>query len=387
MKNQADTVLKDAVARGDVPGVVAVATDRKGQTYEGGFGKRILGEAADMTPDTVAWIASMTKALTGTAAMQQVERGKLGLDKPAKDVLPALGNVCVLEGFDAGGKPKMRKAKRDITLRHLLTHTAGFGYDIWNPEILRYREVMDVPTIGTGLDKSLTTPLLFDPGARWQYGIGIDWAGKMVEAVTGRKLGQVMHDDLFTPLGMDSTAFRITPAMRARMARVHHRQADGSLVADLKREIPQDPEFEAGGGGLYSTANDYLKFVRMVLDDGKSARGDVVMKPETVDAMATNSMGDSTVTLLKTVMPALSNDAEFFPGVTKQWGLSFLINNEEAPTGRSPGSLCWAGLPNTYYWIDRKRGLGGVYMTQILPFADVKSLPLFYAFESAVYGR
>lgn len=387
MKTRIDTLLGEAVQRGDVPGVAAVATGENGTLYEGGFGKAILGHDADMTPDTVVWLASMTKAVTGAVAMQQVERGALKLDAPAKEIIPYLGEVQVLEGFDAAGKPRLRKPTRDITLRHLLTHTAGFGYDIWNPEILQYREVMDVPTIGTGLDKSLTTPLLFDPGARWQYGIGIDWAGKMVEAVTGRKLGQVMHDDLFVPLGMDSTAFRITPAMRARMARVHHRQADGSLVADLKREVPQEPEFEAGGGGLYSTANDYLKFVRMVLDNGKSASGDVVMRPETVDAMATNSMGDSTVSLLKTVMPALSNDAEFFPGVPKQWGLSFLINNEEAPTGRSPGSLCWAGLPNTYYWIDRKRGLGGVYMTQILPFADVKSLPLFYAFESAVYGR
>lgn len=387
MKARIDAILSEAVQRGDVPGVAAVATDGNGTIYEGGFGKTILGQDTDITPDTVVWIASMTKAVTGAVAMQQVERGTLKLDAPAREVIPYLGEAQVLEGFDAEGKPLLRKPVRDITLRHLLTHTAGFGYDIWNPEILRYREVMDVPTIGTGLDKSLTTPLLFDPGARWQYGIGIDWAGKMVESVTGRKLGQVMQDDLFGPLGMDSTGFRLTPEMRARMARVHLRKADGSLVADLKREVPQEPEFEAGGGGLYSTANDYLKFVCMVLDGGRSARGEAVMKTETVDAMAANAMGDSTVRLLETVMPALSNDAEFFPGVTKKWGLSFMINDEEAPTGRSPGSLSWAGLPNTYYWIDRKRHLGGVYMTQILPFADVKSLPLFYAFESAVYGR
>ena len=387
MKARIDTILNDAVQRGDVPGVAAIATGVNGTSYEGGFGKAILGHPADMTPDTVVWIASMTKAITGAVAMQQVERGALHLDAPARDVIPYLGEVQVLEDFDAAGKPRLRKPVRDITLRHLLTHTAGFGYDIWNPEILQFREAMNVPTIGTGLDKALTTPLLFDPGTRWQYGIGIDWAGKMVEAVTGRKLGQVMHDELFAPLGMDSTAFRITSAMRERLARVHHRKADGSLVADLTREIPQDPEFEAGGGGLYSTARDYLKFVRMVLDGGKSAHGDVVMKPQTVDAMAANAMGDSTVALLKTVAPAISNDAEFFPGIAKQWGLSFMINNAEAPTGRSAGSLCWAGLPNTYYWIDRKKRLGGVYMTQILPFADVKSLPLFYAFESAVYGR
>jgi CubicO group peptidase (beta-lactamase class C family) len=387
MKARIDAILSEAVQRGDVPGVAAVATDGNGTIYEGSFGEAILGHAPKMTPDTVVWIASMTKAVTGAVAMQQVERGALKLDAPAKEVIPYLGDVHVLEGFDAAGKPRLRGPVRDITLRHLLTHTAGFGYDMWNPEILKYREVMDVPTIGTGLDRSLTTPLLFDPGARWQYGIGIDWAGKMVEAVTGRKLGQVMHDELFVPLGMDSTAFRITPAMRARMARVHHRKVDGSLIADLKREVPQEPEFEAGGGGLYSTANDYLKFVRMVLDGGKSARGETVMKPETVDAMAANAMGDSTVSLLKTVMPALSNDAEFFPGLPKQWGLSFMINNEDAPTGRSAGSLSWAGLPNTYYRIDRKKRLGGVYMTQILPFADVKALPLFYSFESAVYGH
>lgn len=387
MKERIDTILGDAVRRGDVPGVAAVATDGKATTYEGGFGKAILGHEADMTPDTVVWIASMTKAITGAVAMQQVERGQLRLDAPAKAVIPYLGEVQVLEGFDAAGKPRLRKPTRDITLRHLLTHTAGFGYDIWNEEIVKYREAMDVPTIGTGLNKSLTTPLLFDPGARWQYGIGIDWAGKMVEAVTGKKLGQVMHDDLFVPLGMTSTAFRITPAMRARLARVHHRQPDGGLVADLTREIPQEPEFEAGGGGLYSTARDYLRFVDMVLNDGLSQRGDVVMKPATVDAMATNAMGDSKVTLLRTMAPALSLDAEFFPGIDKQWGLTFMINNAEAPTGRSAGGLCWAGLPNTYYWIDRKKRLGGVYMTQILPFVDTKALPLFYAFESAIYGK
>ena len=387
MKTRIDTILSEAVQRGDVPGVAAVATDGNGTIYEGGFGKAILGQDADMTPDTVVWLASMTKAMTGAVAMQQVERGALKLDAPAKDVIPYLGEVQVLEGFDATGKPRLRKPVRDITLRHLLTHTAGFGYDIWNPEILQYREAMDVPTIGTGLDKALTTPLLFDPGARWQYGIGIDWAGKMVEAVTGRKLGQVMHDDLFSPLGMDSTAFRISDAMRGRLAKIHHRGEDGKLTPDPALELPQEPEFEMGGGGLYSTAGDYLKFVRMMLNQGRSDKGEVVLKPATVELMSKNAMGNSKVILLKTAAPPFSNDAEFFPGMDKSWGLSFMINNEEAPTGRTAGSLAWAGLANTYYWIDQKKGVGGVYVTQILPFADVKSLPLFYAFESAVYGR
>jgi len=386
MKAEADKILKEAVDKGDVPGVVAAATDAKGTTYEGGFGKRVLGEPADMTPDTVVWIASMTKAVTGAAAMQQVERGKLKLDAPAKEVVPALGEVGVLEGFDAAGKPRMRKPKTDITLRHLLTHTAGFGYDIWSPEIAKYMEVTGVPGIISCQNKALTTPLLFDPGERWFYGINIDWAGKMVEQSSGQKLGRYMADNLFGPLGMTNTAFKITDGMRKRLAKIHHRTPDG-LMADQALELPQEPEFEMGGGGLYSTAGDYLKFVRMMLNRGKSDKGEAVLKPETVDQMSSNAMGDCKVCLLKTTAPPLSNDAEFFPGMDKQWGLSFMINNEQAPTGRSAGALAWAGLANTYYWIDQQKGIGGVYATQILPFADAKSLPLFYAFESAAYGR
>ena len=385
MKAQADKVLKDAVSRGDVPGVVAAATDAKGTTYEAGFGKRVLSQPDEMTPDTVVWIASMTKAVTGAAAMQQVEQGKLGLDTPAKAVVPGLSEPMVLEGFDAAGKPKTRKAKRDITLRHLLTHTAGFGYDIWSPELGKYQEVMGVPGIISCQNVALTTPLLFDPGERWFYGINIDWAGKMVEAVSGKKLGKYMADHIFGPLGMTSTAFKITDNMRKRMAKIHHRGPDGGLTPDPALELPQEPEFEMGGGGLYSTAGDYLKFVRMMLNHGKSDKGQPVLKPETVSEMSKNAMGNSRVTMLKTAAPPFSNDAEFFPGMDKRWGLSFMINSEKAPTGRSPGSLAWAGLANTYYWIDQSKGVGGVYATQILPFADVKSLPLFYAFEKAVY--
>lgn len=387
MKAAADKVLKDAVSKGDVPGVTAAATDAQGTTYEAGFGKRVLGEPADMTPDTVGWIASMTKAVTGAAAMQLVEKGKLGLDSPARDVVPALGEVGVLDGFGADGKPRTRKPRRDITLRHLLTHTAGFGYDIWSAEIGRYMEAMEVPGIISCQNKALSTPLLFDPGERWHYGINIDWAGKMVEAASGQRLGTYMRDNLFGPLGMDSTGFRISDSMRQRLARIHHRGADGALVADPAIEVPQEPEFDMGGGGLYSTAGDYLKFVRLMLNEGKSDKGEAVLAPATVEAMSKNAMGDARVTLLKTAAPAFSNDAEFFPGIDKQWGLSFMINNEEAPTGRSAGGLAWAGLANTYYWIDQKKGVGGVFVTQILPFADVKALPLFHAFESAVYGK
>jgi CubicO group peptidase (beta-lactamase class C family) len=275
-----------------------------------------------------------------------------------------------------------RPPKREVTLRHLLTHTSGHSYDIWNKQIGEYMKVKNVPGIISCQNAALTTPLVFDPGERWEYGTGIDFAGKMVEAVTGQKLGQYMHDNLLAPLGMNSTAFKISADMRARLSRMHARTPDGLAAIDF--EIPQDPEFEMGGGGMYSTTGDYLKFVQMILNDGKG-NGNRVLKASTVNLMSKNAMGKIRVTMLKPAGQGSSNDAEFFPGVPKGWGLSFMTNEEKAPTGRSKGSLAWAGLANSYYWIDRTKGVGGVLSTQILPFADVKALPLFYDFETAVY--
>ena len=378
-----DALLQNAITNGEVPGVVAAVTNREETIYEGGFGERIIGSGSAMTPDTVVWIASMTKAITGMAAMQQVEQGTLGLDNPARDVIPYLGEVEVLEGFDDAGQPITRAARQPITLRHLLTHTAGFGYEIWNESIIRYQEVKGLPGVTTCENEALKTPLLFDPGERWDYGINIDWVGKMVEAVSGKKLGNYMKDHIFDPLGMRHTAFKITPDMRARLAKVHQRR-DDDRFDPIDLEIPQEPGFEMGGGGLYSTVGDYLKFVKMILNKGV-ANGSQLLKPQTVELMSTNQMGDCRVCELKTAIPSVSNDAEFFPGMPKTWGLTFMINTEPAPTGRPAGSLAWAGLANSYYWIDPATGVGGVYATQVLPFADKKSLPLFLACETAVY--
>ena len=384
LREKVDSLLKRATDAGDVPGVVAMATDREGPLYEGGFGRRILGQESAMTPDTVVWIASMTKALTGTAAMQLVEQGKLDLSSPASEWVPELGAVQVLEGFDAAGKPRTRKPKQPITLRHLLTHTAGFSYEIWSTDIQRCQQATGLPGITSCQNAALRTPLLFDPGERWEYGINIDFVGKAVERVSGRKLGAALRESLFEPLGMKDTSFRITPSMRQRLAKIHQRGDDDKLTPLMDLEIPQEPEFEMGGGGLYGTAGDYLKFVRMILNDG-SAGGKRVLKAETVKTMSANHIGNVLVGALKTAMAPLSNDVDVFPGMPKKWGLSFLINTQQAPTGRSAGSLAWAGLANTYFWIDRAKGVGGVYLSQVLPFADKKSLPLFAGFETEVY--
>jgi CubicO group peptidase (beta-lactamase class C family) len=383
LKERADSLLSRAAQNGDVPGVVAMATNREGTIYESAFGQRALGQTPAMTADTVVWIASMTKAITSAGAMQLVERGALNLDAPAQSVVPAIAEAQVLTGFDAAGRPQTRAPKRPITLRHLLTHTAGFSYEFFNVDIQRYQASLGLPGITECKNASLTTPLLFDPGERWEYGINIDWAGKMIEAVSAKKLGAYLHENLFAPLGMDSIAFRITPSMRARLAKIHQRGDDYALTP-LDLEMTQEPEFEAGGGGLYGTAGDYLKFVRMILNGG-AGNGERVLRPETVELMALNNMGDNRVGRMKTAIPALSNDVDLFPGMPKTWGLSFMINTQRAATGRSAGSLMWAGLANSYYWIDRSTGVGGVYLTQILPFADKKSYALFEAFETAVY--
>ncbi|MEE3371538.1 MAG: serine hydrolase domain-containing protein [Planctomycetota bacterium] len=383
LPGKADLLLRKAVAEGGIPGVVAMATNRDRAIYQGAFGQRVLGQNAAMTTDTVVWIASMTKVLVSAAAMQLVEQGKLDLDGPATRWVSELSRVQVLVGWDGNGEPRTRAPKRPITLRHLLTHTSGFSYDLWNADIGRYQEVTKLPGIGSGQYAALFAPLVADPGERWEYGISIDWVGKIIEAVSGKTLGAYLQDHLFDPLEMTSTAFKLTPTMRNRMAKIHQRGDNGKLVVS-DFSLPEDPEFQSGGGGLYSTAGDYLRFIRMILNRGKLS-GNQVLKPETVDLMSRNAMGDTKVTLLKTVIPTLSNDAEFFPGMPKTWGLGFMINEQAAPNGRSAGSLAWAGLANTYFWIDPDKGLGGVYLTQILPFADTKSLPLFSAFENLVY--
>jgi len=379
-----DRLLSAAAEKSEIPGVVALAATAQGPIYQGAAGKRALPAGPAMTVDSVFWIASMTKAITSTAAMQLVERGKLTLDKPISEVLPELAAPKVLDGFDAAGEPKLRAAKRPITLRHLITHTAGFGYDIWSPDLLRYEEKKGIPGIISCENLALTMPLTFDPGDRWDYGINIDWIGKAVERVSGQQLGTFFRENLFEPLGMKDTGFKLGEAQRARLVGMHTREPDGKL-APMPFEIPQEPEFQMGGGGLYGTAGDYLAFQQMILNEGR-ANGKQVLKPETVRGMGENQMGALNVRLLKTAIPPYSNDAEFFPGMVKKWGLGFMISTERVPGGRSAGSLTWAGLGNTYFWIDPAKRIAGVIMMQLVPFADAKALDVYDKFEKAIYA-
>jgi methyl acetate hydrolase len=364
--------------------VAAVVTDRDGDVYRGAAGERALGGGEPMTPDTVCAIFSTTKAITGTTCLQLVEEGRLDLDAPAKQYVPELGEVQVLDGFDDEGKPRLRPPRRDVTTRMLLLHTAGFGYDFFNEHYNRLATEHGQPSVITASRLCLKSPLLFDPGEQWEYGSNIDWAGLVVEGISGRRLGEVMAERVFEPLGMSDTSFELTPALRSRRATMHQRGEDGSLTPLPDFELPADPEVHMGGHGLYSTAVDYAKFLRMWLNDG-AGPGGRVLREATVAMAERNGLGELKVKALPGVIPTLSNEAEFFPGLSKSWALTFMVNDEEAPTGRPAGSLAWAGLANLFYWIDRQNGVAGFWATQILPFADPVSVPGYYDLETAVY--
>ena len=383
-KAQIDQALRQKSDAKEIPGVVAIAATGKDIVYQGAFGKRDLGTGVDMTLDSVFWIASMTKAITSAAAMQLVEQGKLSLNDPIGKVLPDLAAPQVLEGFDADGAPKLRASTKPITLRHLMTHTAGFCYDMWNGDMVKYLEKTGTPGITSCQNAALKTPIMTEPGTRWEYGTNIDFVGKAVEAASGKKLGVYLRENMFEPLGMNDTAFKITDAMRKRLVGVHARGPDGSLQP-MPFELEQNPEFEMGGGGLYGTAGDYIKFTQMILNKGRG-NGNQVLKPETVAMMGQNHIGDINMGKMTAHVAFATNDVDLYPGMDKKWGLSFMINTAKTPEGRSPGSLAWAGLANTYYWIDPARDIAGVILMQVLPFADPQCLSAFAAFESGVYA-
>lgn len=383
-KAQIDQVLRQKSDAAEIPGVVAMAANSKEVIYQGAFGKRDLSRDVAMTTDSVFWIASMTKAITAAAAMQLVEQGKLALDAPIGKVLPDLAAPQVLEGFDAKGEPKLRPAKNPITLRQLMTHTAGFCYDMWNGDMVKYLEKTGTPGIISCQNAALKTPIVSDPGTRWEYGTNIDFVGKAVEAISGKRLDAYLRDHLFAPLGMNDTGFKLNDSMRKRLVGMHAR-GEGGTLATIPFELEQEPEFHMGGGGLYGTAADYIKFTQMILNKGRG-NGSQVLKPETVAMMGQNHIGELNVTKMISAVGFATNDLDLFPNMIKKWGLSFLINTAKTSEGRSPGSLAWAGLANTYYWIDPTRDVTGVILMQVLPFADQTCLEAYAGFERAVYA-
>jgi CubicO group peptidase (beta-lactamase class C family) len=381
--SQIDSALRAATRAEEIPGVVALAASDHGILYEGIVGKRRLGDGPAMTRDTVFRIASMVKLITSVAALQLVEQDKISLDAPVPDIEPAIGAPQVLDGFDGKGLPQLRPAQRPITLHHLLTHTSGFAYRLWDAKAVHYAKSLELlPTAQRKLAPA--TPLMFDPGARWQYGTSIDWVGRIVEAISGEPLDIYFRRHILDPLGMNDTAFVLKPQQRVREASAHRRGPGGALTAQpLEQNSPR--QSFSGGGGIYSTAPDYLILLRALLAGG-ALDGARILRPETVALMGQNQIGDIDVGVLKTTVPALSNDVDLCPGVTRKWGFGHMINMQPLAGGRSAGSLTWGGLLNTYYWIDPGRKIAAVFMTQVLPFADGRALRLYRQFEHGIYA-
>jgi methyl acetate hydrolase len=373
--------LEAAVASG-VPGVTAGVTDASATRWLGAAGVRSLETGEPAAPDTVIALHSATKAVTATAALQCVEDGLIDLDAPAREYLPAIGELQVLEELGEDGSVRTRAPAREITSRMLLLHTSGLAYDMFDARYAALaRERMRHPS-PTPLWDSLQTPLLHDPGERWTYGTSMDWMGLIVAAVRGKRLDDVFRERIFIPCGMTSTSFDVTPRMRERLATMHRRGRDGRVGA-VRAPVPDSPELDKGGPGLYSTVPDYLAFLRVWLGDG-SAPGGRVLRPETI-AWAVRGVPGLEITPFPAAIPALTREAEFLPGARKSWAYSFLVNDDDVPGGRRAGSLSWAGLANIFYWIDRASGIAAVWGAQLLPFFDPVAADGVQAFEQAVY--
>ena len=380
------TVLDDAldVATQTLPGVVAYLTSPTQVLYEGARGVRSTGDGREMTVDTIFALASMTKPLVSVAVMQLVERGALALDQPLNAVLPQLANRSVLEGFDGGGTPILRPARGTVTVRQLLSHTSGYGYAFWNEDLCRLQDERGTGVVPSSWEELEATPLLFDPGTAWAYGISTDVLGKVIEAVSGLALDEYLEANVLGAMGMHDTTITLTDEQRTRAATIHVRDSSGALEP-LDDPIDGDRRFAMGGGSLCGTGPDYVRFLRMLLGRG-TLDGERILEPASVAAMAADQLGTIPVTTLRTAMPDASNDVDLLPGIPLTWGLGFQINTAPTPAGRCSGSLAWAGLYNTYFWVDHAWRVGGVVLTQLLPFADAKALELLDRFERAAYA-
>ncbi len=375
--------LAKLIAAAGVPGAVAMIADRDGVRLAEAAGVADPATGRPMALDTLFQIASMTKAIVSVAAMQLVERGLLTLDSPIGDLLPDLAVPMVIDGFD-GEAVRLRPARRPITLRHLLTHTSGLGYDFASADLLKARGPGGPPTFG--LLAALKAPLLFDPGDAWEYGMSSDWVGLAVEAASGQRLDAYVAEHITGPLGMSDTMFHLDAARAERLAPLQSRTPDGGLMP-FPADIGGGPEAEflSGGGGLKSSAPDYLRFLRMLLGGGQF-EGARILSAETVAEMGCNQIGALRAGAMASTMPLFSHPIDVFPGMDSKWGLGFLLNPDPGPHGRAPASLAWAGIANSYYWVDPASGICGLVMMQFLPFGDPGAQDVYAGVERLAYA-
>jgi methyl acetate hydrolase len=371
-----DEVLRQAVARGDVAGVVAIATDGRQDLYRGTFGLADIASGRSLRTDDLFRIASMTKPVTSIAAMQLIEQGRFSLDDPVARHLPAFADLQVFESFDrATGAYTLRPARRAATIRDLLTHTSGLGTHFTDPFVRDFRPLAG-ETYAVG-------PLVFDPGERWLYSTSLTWLGRLIEQISDNPLEDYFQENIFRPLGMSDTSYFVPDRELGRLVTVNRRLADGTL-APHPDQPPTSNFTPSGSGGLVSTAPDYVRFLRMLLNHGV-LDGARIVAADTVALMAQNHIGPLGVGAIRTALPEYSADFSFIADGRDKWGLGFLITSDAVPGKRSAGSLSWGGINNTFFWIDPARGVAGVILMQLLPFADLKALDVYDGFERGVY--
>jgi CubicO group peptidase (beta-lactamase class C family) len=376
-----DAVLKDAVDSGAVPNVVAMAADRTGPVYEGAAGPRVAGGDEPVSADTHFRIMSMTKMVATATALQLMERGLLDLDAPVEQYCPEFAELQVLDGFD-GDTPRLRPPASKATVKQLITHTSGVGYWFFNADLSRWETATGTPNVLSGSNVIFKAPLLADPGTRYEYGINTDWLGKVVEAAAGTTLDVAVKEGITGPLGMDETSFSPSPAQRADLVPVHLRGEDGAWTPS-EIELHPEPEYFAGGHGLYSTPRDYLRFQRALLGGGE-VDGTRILQESTVEAAFTNQIGDLDFPAqITSADPASTADFNAGPGC--KWGLGLLLNTEDVPGRRRAGSGAWAGLCNTHFWVDRTTGITGAVYTQTLPFVTPEVYQVYVDVEAALY--
>ncbi|HBF31611.1 serine hydrolase domain-containing protein [Rhizobium sp.] len=380
--NAIDTLIKDVVDRNDAPFLVAMSANAQGIIWSGSAGMANDQHTAD--ENTIMRVYSMTKAIAATAAMILYERGKLDVDAEVESILPEFSRIQVLDGFD-GDTPVLRAPKTKCTIRHLLTHTSGFTYETINPDILKYLQVTGNPAIMDGPLEGLFYPMIADPGTLWSYGIGLDWIGRIIEVLDGRSIDQFCTEEIFQPLGLSDTIFEVDEHQKDRLADVYARKPDGALVP-IEFGPPSHPEFYSMGGSLYSTARDYMHFVRLFLNEG-TLDGVRLLKPETINWMLENKIGDMLVTPLVNAVGAVGLAFEALPGTRKNHSFGFMRSDEDHPGMRKAGSQGWCGVLNTHYWFDRASNVAGVFMSQMLPLGDPRFQAQCDAFESAVYAN
>ncbi len=381
-KERIDQVLSESV-ESNCPVISASVLSSDTTLYRGDFGLADVSSGKNVEKDSIFRIASMTKAITSACIMQLIEKDKLTLDTKLKEFFPEISERKIIDGFNEKKETIYSEASSDITIQQLLTHTSGFAYEIWNKKIAGLVEKGELATAFSGDKEFLKAPLSFNPGSAWEYGIGIEWLGVLVEKISDMTLQEYMKENIFNPLRMVDTSYDVPKEKNERLVKVHGRNGDDYF--EMPFDPPERSAFYAGGGNLVSTLNDYSAFLTMFLNKGKSPNGRILQETS-VDLMLSNHTGDLLMTKMHTSAPILSNDVDFFPDTNKSWGLGFMINNKDIENGRPKGSAGWAGLFNSYFWIDPSNKIAAVILMQMLPFAEEGCLKTLKDFEKSIYS-